>query len=247
MIYDTYLGRTANGGGGPPLDQPGTMYIDSADNIYLAGNTEDIDFPTKNAAFTYANVNTAHGTGFLTELSAGAKSILYSTYVPWLFPIVAANPDGLAAAVGIATDDFPILGGIAGPGPDGEDTAFEVFDTTGSGTASLVTSSYLGASGDFAQAATFSVAGDLLIGGNIGFQTLPVVDAYQSTCGGSCTSGEYPIADGFVARLHFLSGKLTVSPATQSFPDTVVGTTSSVLVPRSPTEQRVRFTLLLRL
>ena len=145
IIYSTYLGGTISSAGGVPIENPDDIYIDSADNIYVGGQTESIDYPTKNAAFTYANVNPYRNPGYLTKLSPGGKSILYSTYLSGIEPIIAANADGMVAVAGTTALGFPVVNGLnSNPNRSYPDAVVELFDTQKSGSDSLISSGYLG-------------------------------------------------------------------------------------------------------
>ena len=224
IFYTTFLGGTKNSGGGPGIEIPIDIVIDSSDNIYLSGSTESVDFPLKNAAFTALDPETT--SNFLTKLSPGAKSILYSTYTAFL-PLLATLPDGGIAAVGNGI--VPQVNAIPPNVLTGEyysDIAFEVFDTTKSGMDSLLISSYLGSlATPIPEAVSVDAQGNLLIAGVLGTTNLLLVNPYQSTC---ATCG-YPdfAADGFVTRVQLASGSLTLTPAAHNFVDTTVGASSA--------------------
>ncbi len=220
IFYTSFLGGTKNSGGGPGFETPADIVIDSSDNIYVSGTTESIDFPLENAAFTtYDSESTSN---FLTKLSPGGKSILYSTYTPNMY-FLATLPEGVIAAVGNGT--VPQVNAIP---PNAAqlypDVAFEVFDTTKSGMDSLLISSYLGSlAHENPQAASVDAQGNLLIAGITGANPI-LVNPYQSTC--TNCGFPYGISKGFVTRVQLTSGSLTLTPTTQSFPDTPSGSSS---------------------
>ncbi len=220
IFYTSFLGGTKNSGGGPGFETPADIVIDSSDNIYVSGTTESVDFPLENAAFTtYDSESTSN---FLTKLSPGGKSILYSTYTPNMY-FLATLPEGVIAAVGNGT--VPQVNAIP---PNAAqlypDVAFEVFDTTKSGMDSLLISSYLGSlAHENPQAASVDAQGNLLIAGITGANPI-LVNPYQSTC--TNCGFPYGISKGFVTRVQLTSGSLTLTPTTQSFPDTPSGSSS---------------------
>jgi hypothetical protein len=225
LIYATFLGGTTSPGGGPAVELPQSIFIDPSDNIYLTGGTNALDFPLKNAAST-------SGGSFLTKLSPGGLSILYSTYAP-LDGYVTATSNGLAADVGAAVGGFPVKNGISNSIGNMTDAAFAIYDTTQSGDASLITSSYLGATfRTAAQTATFDAEENLLFGGYTDATTLPVVNPYQAACSGGCYNNGNYYTDGFISRIQFLSPtpNLAFTPASYSFGNVYVGDSPSVTI-----------------
>ncbi|RXH54741.1 multicopper oxidase, type 2 [Granulicella sibirica] len=223
IFYTTFLGGTMNSGGGPGFETPIDLVIDSTDNIYLSGTTESVDYPIKNAAFT--TIDTETRSNFLTKLSPLGKSILYSTYTPFV-PLLATLANGEIAAVGNGI--VPQVNAIPPNALTGEynaDIAFEVFDTTKAGMDSLLISSYLGSLAlPRPEAASVDAQGNLLIAGLIGTNNFLLVNPYQSSCA-TCGYPDFAL-DGFVTRVQLASGSLTLTPSTQSFPDTPSGSSS---------------------
>ncbi len=225
ITYATFLGGTVNAGGGPGIENALSMYIDPSDNIYLTGTTESIDFPIKNGATT----TSSGSAGYLTKLSPGALAILYSTYTP-IALYLAGTPSGIAGGVRSDPQGFPVKNGIprqnSGFGPD---AVFQIYDTTQAGDASLLASSYLGATSiTVGQTAAFDTTGQLLFGGYTEATTLPLVNPYQSTCSGGCFSAGNAYPDGFITRIQLQNtGGLTLLPATQAFGNSQVGVSSA--------------------
>jgi hypothetical protein len=82
LLYSTYLG-------GDLTDQPKGIGLDAAGNIYVVGNTNSTNFPTRNPLQASPGGGTC-GTAaqpapcndfFITKLSADGSSITYSTYL----------------------------------------------------------------------------------------------------------------------------------------------------------------------
>ncbi len=68
LLYSTYLGGTGN-------DQARAIFLDHADNVYLAGETDAINFP---------GAQNALGGGkdaFITKLNPSGSQVLFSTYL----------------------------------------------------------------------------------------------------------------------------------------------------------------------
>jgi uncharacterized repeat protein (TIGR01451 family) len=140
LIYSTYLGGSG--------DDPGSsIAIDSSNNVYIAGTTNSVNFPTQGAAFpNKAGLSDI----FVTKINAAGNAIAYSTYV---------GGSGLDRADGIAIDssgnayvvgrvdssstNFPTTPGVIGPTYRGGDFDGVAFKLNPQGNA-LVYSTYIG-------------------------------------------------------------------------------------------------------
>jgi len=117
LIYSTYLG-------GGTLSFPQGLAVDSLGNAYVAGYTDDTDFPVtpgafqaKNKATPDANNQTSSDNGFLTKINPTGTKLVYSTYLggttgPWggddIYG-VAVDSAGDAYVTGAAmSSDFPV-------------------------------------------------------------------------------------------------------------------------------------------
>jgi uncharacterized repeat protein (TIGR01451 family) len=85
LVYSTYLG-----GGGD--DSGSSIAIDNSGNVYVAGTTASLNFPTKNPAFPN---NKGLADVFVTKIDPNGANIIYSTYI---------GGSGLDRADGIAVD-----------------------------------------------------------------------------------------------------------------------------------------------
>lgn len=149
LVYSTYLGGTQN-------DSAYAIALDSNNNAYVTGFTSSPDFPVTSNAFQSNLVSGAQDNVFLTKLSADGQSLLYSTYL---------GGGGLDDGIGIAVDSNQnawITGETTSGSPSPFPTTANAFqttlnsaggnafvsriDTTLSGSASLVYSTYLGGS-----------------------------------------------------------------------------------------------------
>ena len=73
----------------------------------------------------------------------------------------------------------------------------------------------------------FDAQENLVLVGNVYF-SLPLVDPYQSTCTSGCFPGNQT-SDGFLSRIQYQAGKLSLAPAVEAFANTNVGSKSAQL------------------
>ena len=75
LLYSTYLGGTGE-------EQGYSIAVDSQNNMYIAGNTKSVNFPTKNAYnATFGGTSNGNSDGFVVKLNANGQSLNYSTYL----------------------------------------------------------------------------------------------------------------------------------------------------------------------
>ncbi|HYL84950.1 MAG TPA: SBBP repeat-containing protein [Candidatus Angelobacter sp.] len=155
LLYSTYLaGSTTNA-----ADSAFGIAVDSTGKVYVTGETFATNFPTTASAFNPGPVATAvNGTVYLTKLDPtvnGAGALLYSTYVSGTGAeyanCVAADAVGNAYIAGNTTStDFPTANPLQSA-PEASNTLGTSFvtriDTTKSGAASLIFSTYFGGNG----------------------------------------------------------------------------------------------------
>ncbi|HLP60425.1 MAG TPA: SBBP repeat-containing protein [Candidatus Deferrimicrobium sp.] len=142
LIYATFLGGTES-------DNCTDIAVDNSGKVYLTGQTWSADFPAKNAYQTYKG----DGDAFLVKIDttlSGAAGLIYSTYLGGLDTEssqgIAADNKGNAYIVGSTYSlDFPTLNACDSvTAEDTTDGFVARIDTTRSGTASLIYSTYLG-------------------------------------------------------------------------------------------------------
>lgn len=170
LVYSSYLGGTDGTSSNPDIGS--AIAADATGNAYVTGLTSsspgsaDANFPvTAATAFQATPTDSADGNAFLTRIDttkSGANSLIYSTYLGGtganaaallLFADsgtgVAADSSSIAYVVGVTTStDFPTTAnGFQQTSPAGNVIAtifVSRIDTTKSGAASLVYSTYLG-------------------------------------------------------------------------------------------------------
>ena len=163
LLYSSYVG----GSGG---DSGLGVAIDGSGNICVTGETSSTDFPTTtNALKPGPNAGNANGTSFVFKINPtllGASSLVYSSYLGGTQSTVtefgngiATDPNGLVYVVGLtasqpgaALANFPVTASTAFQAtPDPANTTGTGFltklDTTKTGAASLIYSTYLGGNG----------------------------------------------------------------------------------------------------
>src|SRR6266576_1657234 len=153
LLYSTYLaGTTSN-----TLEAAFAVAVDASGKVYVTGTTFSTDFPTKNA-LTYSG--NANGTVFVTKLDPTVSgpdlaSVIYSTFLGGTGTggdhgnAIAVDASGSAYVAGLTdSTDLPTLNAFQSSPNNLSGTAFLArIDTTPSGSASLVYSTYLGGMG----------------------------------------------------------------------------------------------------
>ena len=210
LIYSTYLG-----GSGSLGDIGSAIAVDSSQNAYVAGFTSSVDFPTTASAFmrTAPSATGSSGTAFVARIntaSSGSSSLVYSTFLGAggdAAGAVALGPNNLAYIIGGTTSaNFPVTAGayrttapaaVATYGAE----FFSLMDTSKSGTASLVYSTFFGgSSGDSAEGVAADSVGNAYIVGFTVSTDFPVTTgAYQTSltgCGSGFVSELMPAGNG---------------------------------------------------
>ena len=208
QLYSTFLcGATpGNTNIGNAFDEVFGVAVDSSGKVYVTGLTDSIDFPTKNGLTSSAAVN---GDVFLSKLdpsASGAASLVYSTAFGGLSGTeglgIAVDNSGNAYIVGqtfstpgpIANGSFPVTAGAfqSTLSSGGADAFLTRIDTTQSGDAGLIYSTYLGGNG--ANSPTSIYPGDLAIG-------VAVDNAHNAYVAGITASTDFPTIHGFQSNL----------------------------------------------
>lgn len=208
-LYSTYLAGSADAG-----DMAFGVAVDATGKIYVAGHTLSTDFPTTaNALKAGPLASNPAGTGFLAKIDrtlSGANSLVYSSYIGGtsgdIANAVATDGAGNAyvagfslSAPGSAPANFPVLGGLqVSLGSVNGNAFLGKIDTTKSGTASLIYSTYLGGDGanagvvgfgDEAFGVAADSAGNAYMVGTTASSNFPVMNAVQATAPLSVAQG----------------------------------------------------------
>jgi Beta-propeller repeat len=240
LIYSTYWGGSGGEGGS-------RVAVDAARNTYIGGYTFSPDFPTANAIQpTYAgNVD-----AYLTELSADAQTVIYSTFLGgsgfeygW---DVTVDSAGNAYLTGFTqSTDFPTAHALQ-PTNHGNTNAF-VAKINPSGNA-FVFSTYLGGSDtDLGTSIAADSSGNAYVGGYAKSTDFPTAQAIEPTNHGGFDAFVAKISDDGSALLYstYLGGTANESEFVAGYRDLgiavdsagsayVAGTTKSVDFPITP-------------
>jgi len=192
ILYSTYLG-------GSMQERGEAIYINGANEAYIAGRTYSSDFPTTAGAFqTVFGGAVATIDGFVTKLNAAGTGLIYSTYVGGTGSEVAwdltVNSLGEAYICGSTSSaDFPVTAGAYQTANQGN---YDVFVTklnaNGDG---LIYSTFIGgASVEWCWAIDINAAGQAYVTGFTGGGFPVTAGAFQTVYGGG--------GDVFVARLN---------------------------------------------
>jgi len=178
LVYSTYLG-------GNNIDQPLGLAVDNSGQAYVTGYTQSTNFPTASPfQATFAGVADA----FVTKLSAGGTSLLYSTHLGGTdfdnASGIAVDNAGQAYVTGATVSaNFPLVGSFQ-PTFAGVADAF-VTKLSAEGV-SLIYSTYLGgAASDSGIGIAVDNAGQAYVTGHTLSTDFPTDNAFQASCGGA--------------------------------------------------------------
>ena len=173
--------------------------VDSSGNAYVVGRTISTTFPTLNAYDTSLSGTADAFVAKLNPAASGAASLLSRRLL-----VAAVQESGAGIAVDAAgyayvtgftnSSDFPTLNAFDTTLAGASDVYVTKLDAALTGTASLIYSTYLGASSDDqGTAIAVDTAGDAYVTGLTTSTDYPLLNAYQTTF-----AGNY---DAFVTKL----------------------------------------------
>ncbi len=197
LVYSTYLGGS---GGGSSGDLGSAIALDTAGNVYVAGQTSSTDFPVTQGAFQTTNKAAAIKgiNAFVAKLNPGGTALVYSTYLGGSggqnqpgdsASGLAVDSSGNAYVTGTAgSTDFPVTQGAFQTTNHAAANDLNAFVTklNATGTA-LVYSTYLGGSGtelggDMGNAIAVDTGGNVYVAGQTYSTDFPVTPgAFQTT------------------------------------------------------------------
>ncbi|HDL64357.1 MAG TPA: hypothetical protein ENH12_03105, partial [Proteobacteria bacterium] len=214
LIYSTYFG-------GSGVDGVRGIKLDPSDQIFLAGYTESIDFPTYNS---YQPEYQGGGSDIVAfAFSPAGSSLLYSTYLGGsgydrAYDIAISSVGSVYLTGRTESPDFPTINSyqstINGIDPD---VFISGFSSTGS---ALEFSSYLGGSGeDYGRGVAIDSTGIAYLTGYSWSLDFPTLNPYQSENRGA--------ANAFVSKLEIspIAPSIELIKTVDGFPDGTVGIT----------------------
>jgi len=195
LVYSTYLGGgTENAGTG--------ITVDAAQNIYVTGYTDSIDFPMKNPVQGSCRGCSQFYDAFITKFDPTGSSLVYSTYLGGSTENgasgIALDSQNNVYVTGITdSSNFPLVHPFQSSCLACPDYMAFVTELNAAGTA-WVYSTYLGGSRqNVSNSIAVDSSGNAYIAGYTVAPDFPVQNAYQSTCS-SCSNSSF--SDAFVAK-----------------------------------------------
>ncbi len=193
LTYSTYLGgKDDEGIFGIKLDAKG--------NIYLAGETSSINFPTEGA---FQDKLGGYYDGFISKFDPTGSRLIYSTYLGGSAydhcAALALDPSGDAYVTGITQSlDFPIANAFQSTLRGTGNAFISRLDPTGQ----LLFSSFLGGSGlDQGEDIALDKHGNAYVTGGTNSPDFPVTPgAYATACDRGSNAGQC-LGDAFVAKI----------------------------------------------
>ena len=191
LLWSTFLG-------GSDFSEVDGIAVDSSDNVYVAGDTTATDFPLRNPI---QSRNAGGSDAFIAELDHSGSSLVFSTYLGGSgdeFPsAIALDPAGDLFVDGTTdSTDLPTTANAFQSAYGGGDSDAFVARLNPSG-AGLAYLTYLGGSGDATSSDVGMVVdaqGDAYLTGSADADSIPMVNAYQSTFKGG--------QDAYIAELN---------------------------------------------
>jgi hypothetical protein len=221
LNYSTYIG-------GIEADQAYAIAVDELGQAYIAGQSSSNDFPTVNAYSVYQ----ASWDCFVSKLSQGGNSLLYSTMVGGssvdYARAITLNTSGSVLVTGYTSStDFPTVNAFDSTASVGTDGL--VFELSPAGD-ELEYSSYFGGNdNDYCWDIATDSSGSIIIAGSSSSTNLPLSNALEPSLQGDTS--------GFTSGLSFTSPVTpttnTTTPINSTPPHdtTVNGTNGNVIGP----------------
>jgi hypothetical protein len=201
LSYSTYLGGSGD-------DSILGVHGDLLGNLYVAGQTTSLNFPT---AKPYQSKEAGNSDCFVAKFDPTGQHLIYSTYLGGSgydrCSGVAVNLLGEAFVGGWTySADFPTSHPIQASLKGGVNTSngfVAHLDCTGS---KLIFSTYLGGGGEFLTDIALDIASNVYVAGVTNSLNFPVTaGAYQTVCKSSC------LTDGFLSKLSADGSRLMYS------------------------------------
>ena len=222
-IIPLYVARL----GGTGLDLGAAIAVDGSGNAYVTGLTTSSNFPTTPLTAFQAAYGGGLSDAFVVKLDPAGSALVYSTYLGGTgFDFgsgIALDSSGHTFVAGLAlSSDFPQVNKLTSCGPGvnagvSGDAFVAMLDSTMSGSASLLYSSFLGGSGSESNVGMAAdSSGNVYVAGTTGSTNFPVTGGvFQPNFGG--------VNDAYVTKL----GVVTTFCVTTNTAGTGTGTVTS--------------------
>ncbi len=187
LRYCTYLGGSGD-------DRAFGIALDTAQNIYITGQTSSANFPVLSAVQTKLS---GSRDAFVAKLNAAGTAFLYSTFLGGTGVdagnAIAVNAAGAAIIFGDTTSTaLAVTSGVFQNRPGGAQDTFVAKLSAAGNSLSFLT--FLGGAGnDHAATVRLDPANSIFLGGYTWSANFPVLSAWQARSGGG--------QDGFVTKL----------------------------------------------
>lgn len=206
LVYSTYLG-------GSSADSGNAIAVDGSGNAYVAGGTSSINFPVVSG---YQNSNQGGLDAFVTELSSGGSTLVFSTYLGGSGDDVghgiAVDSTGVYVVGSTASSNFPDTSTGFQTTISGTSNGFVAKVVPGSPSSTLAYSSYLGGgTGDYASSVAVASGQAYVTGATENLNgNFPLKNPQQPNCGGAA-SGCGGVYDAFVTVVNAAGSPLVYS------------------------------------
>lgn len=207
LQYSTYLG-----GGGS--DSGNAIAVDPSFNAYVTGGTSSTDFPVLSG---YQTSNQGALDAFVTEISSGGGSLMFSTYLGGtgndVGKGIAVDSTGVYVVGTTASTNFPGVSTGFQTTISGSSNGFVAKLTPGTTAASLAYSSYLGGgTGDYAASVAVASKQAYVTGGTLDANgNFPTKNPLQAQCGNAVNGCSGPTYDAFVTVVNAAGDGLVYS------------------------------------
>ena len=207
LCYSTYLG-------GDSLESGEGIALDSNRCAYVTGETESLDFPTRDAY--QVSWGGGDGDAFVSKFSSSGEELLYSTFLGGYsydsgYDIAVDSVDCAYVVGETESADFPVQRPYQSSKAEGDDAFVSKFSHSGS---FLVYSTFLG--GDENDSG-YGIAVDALqspyVTGETRSYNFPTQNPYQASKGDTSTS----YRDAFVSKLELVYYLTTPTPTPEGY------------------------------
>jgi hypothetical protein len=128
LVYSTFLGGSYSTSGN-------AIALNGANQVWIAGSTTSLNFPTTTGAYQPMIRSTSGFDGFVSKLSADGSSLIASTYLGGPVGPTQISDGSACTSIAIDSNDNPYVTGY---------TTSPLFPTTAGAYATTISSTYLG-------------------------------------------------------------------------------------------------------